>query len=58
MFYECFVWMYVYVAQVPGGCQRGVMIPWNWNLDGSEPSCGCWELNPGSLQDQKVLFNS
>jgi hypothetical protein len=26
--------------------------------DGCEPSCGCWELNSGSLQGQPVLLTT
>lgn len=25
--------------------------------DGCELPCGCWELNPGPLQEQQMLFN-
>ena len=25
-------------------------------VDGYEPSCGCWELNSGPLQEQQVLL--
>jgi hypothetical protein len=24
--------------------------------DGCEPSCGCWELNPGPLQEQFIFL--
>jgi len=24
--------------------------------DGCEPPCGCWEVNPGPLPEQKVLL--
>jgi hypothetical protein len=25
-------------------------------VDGCEPPCGCWELNPGPLEEQPVLL--
>lgn len=27
-------------------------------IDGCEPSCGYWELNPGTLQGQQVLLTA
>ena len=26
--------------------------------DGCEPPCGCWELNPGPLEEQSLLLTS
>ena len=26
--------------------------------DGCELACGCWELNPGPLQEQPVIFKA
>jgi hypothetical protein len=33
------------------------MGPLKLKLDSSELSCGCWELNEGSLEEQPVLLN-
>ena len=27
-------------------------------IDGSNPPCGCWELNSGSLEEQSVLLTA
>ena len=27
-------------------------------IDGCEPSCGCWELNSGPLEEQPVLLTA
>ena len=27
-------------------------------IDGYEPPCGCWELNPGPLEEQPVLLTA
>ena len=27
-------------------------------MDGCEPSCGCWELNSGPLEEQMVLLTT
>jgi hypothetical protein len=43
---------YVYASfpQRPKECQ----LPWNWSH--SEPPCGCWQPNLGSMEGQPVLF--
>ena len=28
------------------------------SIDGSEPPCGCWELNSGPLEEQPVLLTA
>lgn len=46
-----------HVHAVPMEASRGRRIPYNWScrwLWG--PSCGCWELNSGSLQEQYELL--
>ena len=45
----CFVWMCVYVR-----CH----IPWNWSSRQTKLSCGCWDLNPGPLEEQPVLLTT
>ena len=32
--------------------------PGNGLTDGCELPCGCWELNPGPLEDQPVLLTA
>jgi hypothetical protein len=27
-------------------------------MEGCEPPCGCWELNPGSLEEQSMLLTA
>ena len=36
-------------------CQKRASDP---SIDGCEPSCGCWELNSGPLEEQTVLSTS
>lgn len=40
-----------YMCAMPAGARRGHCSPWN-----CEPSCRCWELSPGLLEEQPVLF--
>jgi hypothetical protein len=56
--YECFACMYVYTCvQVPTEVRRVRRFPWTGTeLTGScELPYGCWELNPGPLQEQVLL---
>jgi hypothetical protein len=39
---------------VPTEIKRGVKFSRTEVMDGCEPFCGCWELNPGPLQEQQV----
>lgn len=57
--YECFACSYVfasYVCLVPVEVRRGHQIPWTWDHGWLLAPCGCWELNPGLLQEQLVLL--
>jgi hypothetical protein len=38
--------------------RRGHLIPGTGVTDGYEPSCGCWEPNPCSLEEQPMLLTS
>lgn len=52
VFIMCIIW-------IPDAhsARRGQWIPWNSGAtDHCELHCGCWDLNPGSLQEQPVLF--
>lgn len=45
--YKCFVWIYICVLHV-------CLVPLAARvIDGCEPPCRCWELNPHPLQDSK-----
>jgi hypothetical protein len=46
------VYMEHTVLQSP---EKGIGFP-GWY--GCEPPCGCWELNPGPLQEQQVLLTA
>ena len=37
---------------------REHQIPWTWITDGCESPCGCWDLNPGPLEEQPVLLTA
>ena len=45
------------ICWVPVEARRGPTSPWTGVTGGCEPLCGCWELNPGPLEEQLVLFN-
>ena len=61
----CFIlhgWMFAYmcvcvpcVCLVPTEARRGYHIYWDWNY--RQLPCGCWELNPGPLQEATSAFN-
>jgi hypothetical protein len=56
--HECFACMDVclpHASLVPTEARRGHCIPWNWSYDGFESPCGCWESNPGALQEEELL---
>jgi hypothetical protein len=49
----------VYTGRVPIDCKGYEMLLDFWNLKlpgGFELTCGCWELNPGFLEEQPVLL--
>jgi hypothetical protein len=58
--YECFTCIYVCAPYVPGvqEDQKIFQIPESRVTDACESLCGCWELNPGPLQEQPVLLTS
>lgn len=42
-------------------CQRSEKGIWSfgtWVVDGCDLSCGCWESNPGNLEEQLVLLTT
>jgi hypothetical protein len=47
----------VYTACFPGVCrvQKSVSGPETGSMNGCEPSCRFWDLNPGPLQRQQYL---
>lgn len=51
--YGCFVCMYICLPHV---CLVPVEATVVLVLDGSEPSCGCWESNLSPLKEQPVLL--
>ena len=58
---ECLVCKNVcvpHVCLVPAKDRREWWIPGTRVTDSYEPPCGCWELNPGPLQEQVLLTAS
>jgi hypothetical protein len=64
MFYSCqktqfllalfYVWEYIGIpmcGQCPQRSEEGTRCPRIGITDGCEPTCVCWELSPGSLED-------
>ena len=43
----------VYVYHMYAGALRS---PGTGVTDGCEPPCGCWELNPGPIEEKPVLL--
>ena len=43
--------LHVYLCECARSLRTGV-------ADGGELPCGCWELNPGSLEEQLVLLTA
>lgn len=42
-------WVHALYPERPG---EGAEFPWNWSYRWfCEPPCGCWQLNPGPLQE-------
>ena len=55
------VGMYVYhMHAVPAETTRGhsLLLELELLTESCELSCGCWELNPGPLEGQPVLFTA
>lgn len=45
-----------HICLVPVEVRKEHWVLWNGLTGGYEPSCRSWELNPGSLQEQPMLF--
>ena len=45
-----------HVCLMPTEARRGNWILWNWSYRQCELPYGCWELNPGPLEEQSVLL--
>lgn len=56
--FVCFVYVYVSVPPEPGPLsdQNGCQVPWTSIKEGCETACGLWELSPGPLQEQQMIF--
>lgn len=52
MYFDC-MHSYVHHMHAWGVGSRGTGV-----TDTSEPSCGCWILNPGPLEEQPVLLST
>ena len=56
----CVFSRYVYLCTtiMPGALEarKRLRIPWNWCFRSCELPCGCWELDPGRLEEQTVLL--
>jgi hypothetical protein len=50
LFFKFYVWVHYSCVKTH---QKRVLDP---ITDGCEPSCGCWELNSGPLEEQSVLL--
>ena len=48
--------LHVYLCATCAGDKRGHQILRNRVTDNCEPSCGCWELNPGPLQEHQCSW--
>ena len=46
------------MCAVPKDARVGHWIPWTGVTGGCEPFGGCWELNPGPLEEQLVLLRA
>lgn len=54
------VWIYVHLyMKVPVEARRGCQILWKWHYTWLKAAqCGCWEPNPGPLEEQQVLLTA
>ena len=65
-FYKVLFLLYAYeylfafmpVHQVPGKSGKDSGSPASGVTDGCELPCGCWESNPGPLEEQPVLLTT
>ena len=46
------------MGTVPVEPEEGTGSPGTGVTDGCEPSCGCWKLNPGSVQEEPVSLTA
>lgn len=42
---------------MPEEDRRGCQIPWGCSYRQCELLCGCWELNPGLLEEQHIGYS-
>ena len=60
MFFKIFIYLFIYYVYnilpvyMPAGQKRAP----DPITDGCELPCGCWELNPGPLEEQAMLLTS
>lgn len=52
-FFKLWVWEFCLDKTEDGGGSPGSDV-----TDTCEPPCGCWELNPNSLEEEHVLFTA
>jgi hypothetical protein len=55
LIYDLFVYLYALVFCLDLCLCEGVRSPGTGIIDNCELPCGCWELNPGPLEEQPVL---
>lgn len=55
---ECFAYMYVCFACMPGRCRGQKRSPRSEVTVSCETPCWCWESNSGPLEDQPVFLTS
>jgi hypothetical protein len=62
VYFQCAIWGIVFLKNfylciwVHCSCQTHQKRASDPITDGFEPPCGCWELNPGPLEEQSVLL--
>jgi hypothetical protein len=58
--YECFACRHVYAPHVcfPLRGHKMASDPQELELQITEPACGCWESNPGTLEEQPLLLTA
>ena len=67
-FKNCILWLWVFLCArisahyiglfVPVEDRAGYLIPGNGVPEGCELTCGCWESNLGSLEEQQGLLRA
>lgn len=55
MYFFLFLWIWELCLDKP---DDDVGSPGSDDTDGCEPPCGCWELNPGSLEEDHLLLTT